>query len=215
MAAAAGILILLFSLVALGTWPALLDLSYLRGRHAAHAYLDYSLTVLAVATVLAAASRQPLIVDGLLISGSLAAGGGLLLMLGNLSMQRALIMGVPLAIVLPLQGSLTVVLGTSLNYLLQPERSDAPTLGVGVCAFACLTLVFVYFYIGTHICTVESLATYHQSFWTQMDAVNGIAWVASGRRALTERASHELDALMRVLPEDVRRVVGGETEEEK
>ena len=34
-------------------------------------------------------------------------------------------------------------------------------------------------------------------------------------RSTTERASHELDALMRVLPEDVRRVVGGETEEEK
>ena len=42
-----------------------------------------------------------------------------------------------------------------------------------------------------------------------MDVNNVIAWVASGRRALTERASHELDALMRVLPEDVRRVVEG------
>ena len=40
-----------------------------------------------------------------------------------------------------------------------------------------------------------------------MDFVNGIAWVASGRRALTERASHELDAMTRVLPEDVRRIL--------
>ena len=87
-------------------------------------------------------------------------------------------------------------------------------LGAGICAFACLTLVFVYLHIGVHITTNEALATYHQSFWVQMDFLNGIAWVASGRRTLTERASHELDALMRVLPEDVRRVVGGETEEE-
>jgi len=87
-------------------------------------------------------------------------------------------------------------------------------LGAGIGAFACLTLVFVYVYIGVHMTTNEALATYHQSFWTQMDIINGIAWVASGRRTLTERASHELDALMRVLPEDVRRVVGGEIEEE-
>ena len=40
-----------------------------------------------------------------------------------------------------------------------------------------------------------------------MDFVNGIAWIASGRRSLTERASRELDALMRVLPEDVRRIL--------
>lgn len=87
-------------------------------------------------------------------------------------------------------------------------------LGAGIGAFACLTLVFVYLYIGVHVTTNEALATYHQSFWTQMDIINGIAWVASGRRTLAERASHELDALMRVLPEDVRRVVGGEIEEE-
>lgn len=70
-----------------------------------------------------------------MVSILLAAGGGCLLMLGNLSMQRALIMGVPLAIVLPMQGSLTVVLGTSINYLLQPGKSHAPMLACGVAAF--------------------------------------------------------------------------------
>ena len=119
------------------------------------------------------------------------------------------------AIVAPAVGFVYGCYLSIVAFALHALDSVGGTLGVGVCAFACLTLVFVYFYIGTHICTVEALATYHQSFWTQMDAVNGIAWVASGRRALTERASHELDALMRVLPEDVRRVVGGETEEEK
>ena len=85
-------------------------------------------------------------------------------------------------------------------------------LGVGVGAFACLMLVIVYFYIGVHVTVHEALGTYHQTFWTQLDFVNGIAWFASGRRRLTERASHELDALMRDLPEDVRRVVEGKAE---
>ena len=43
-------------------------------------------------------------------------------MLGNLSMQRSLIMGVPLSIVLPLQGSLTVVLGTTVNCFCSRRR---------------------------------------------------------------------------------------------
>ena len=92
-------------------------------------------------------------------------------------------------------------------FALHALDSVGGTLGVGVCAFACLTLVSVYFYIGTNISTNEALPLYHQSFWNQMDFVNGIAWVASGRRSLTERASRELDALMRVLPEDVRRIL--------
>ena len=95
-------------------------------------------------------------------------------------------------------------------FALHALDSVGGTLGVCVGAFAFLTLVFVYLYIGVHITTnYWALATHHQSFWVQMDFNNGIAWVASGRRALTERASHELDALMRVLPEDVRRVVEG------
>ena len=98
---AVGVAVLLFSLIALGTWPALLDLSALHGRHPAHAYLDYCSAVLLVAGVLALASGEPL-TDAGWVSITLAGGGGVLLMLGNLSMQRALLMGVPLTIVLPL-----------------------------------------------------------------------------------------------------------------
>lgn len=111
------------------------------------------------------------------------------------------------AIVAPIVG---FVYGCHLSivaFALHALDSVGGTLGVGICAFACLTLVSVYFYIGTNISTNEALPLYHQSFWNQMDFVNGIAWVASGRRALTERASHELDAMTRVLPEDVRRIL--------
>jgi hypothetical protein len=140
MVKAFGIGVLLFSLVALGTWPALLDLSCSRGRHPSHAYLDYATVYLCVAAVIAIVSGQPLAIDGA-TSALLAAGGGFLLMLGNLSMQRALIMGVPLSIVLPMQGSLTVVLGTTINYFLQPHASQPQILAAGVGAF--LLAIFV------------------------------------------------------------------------
>ena len=55
--------------------------------------------------------REPLL-EASWASIALAGGGGLL-MAGNLSMQRSLLLGVPLSIVLPLQGGLYVVLGTS------------------------------------------------------------------------------------------------------
>lgn len=136
----AGILLLFFALVCLGTWPALLDLSVLRGRHPSHTYMDYAATLFAVACVLALASSQPLFAAGWAAS-MLAAGGGCLLMLGNLSMQRALLMEVPLSIVLPMQGSLTVVLGTTINWRLQPERSEAHVLFIGIGAFVLAILL--------------------------------------------------------------------------
>ena len=109
--------------------------------------------------------------------------------------------------VAPFMGFVYAVHLSIAAFALHALDSVGGTLGVGVCAFACLTLVFIYFYIGVHVVTNEALPVYHLSFWNQMDLVNGIAWVTSGRRALTERASRELDALMRVLPEDVRRIL--------
>ena len=131
---ALGLAILLASLACLGTWPALLDLSSLHGRHPSHAYLDYSTAILVVASVLALVSQEPLL-ETSWASIALAGGGGCLLMAGNLSMQRSLLLGVPLSIVLPLQGSLCVVLGTSVNYVLQPARSEPTILFCGVAAF--------------------------------------------------------------------------------
>ena len=134
MESALGLAILLASLACLGTWPALLDLSSLHGRHPSHAYLDYSTAILVVASLLALTSQEPLL-ETSWASIALAGGGGCLLMAGNLSMQRSLLLDVPLSIVLPLQGSLCVVLGTSVNYVLQPARSEPTILFCGVAAF--------------------------------------------------------------------------------
>ena len=106
-------LILLSSLVCLGSWLALLDLRVMRGHHPSHAYLYYAAAVLAVAVTLALASQQPLYAAGWAATG-LAACGGCLLMLGNLSMQRALLMKVSLSIVLPISRIPTDVRSTSL-----------------------------------------------------------------------------------------------------
>eukprot|EP00966_Prymnesium_polylepis_P306238 7076718-Prymnesium_polylepis.1 len=126
----AGLALLLFSLACLGSWPALLDLACLRGTHPCHAYMDYAAVVLACAIGLALASAEP-VLSVSCVAVVLAAAGGCLLMLGNLSMQRALLMGVPLSVVLPIQGSLAVTLGTTINWTLQPERSDARLLFLG------------------------------------------------------------------------------------
>jgi hypothetical protein len=63
--------------------------------------------------------------------------GGALLSLGNLSMQWATsVFGAPLTTVLAMQASLTVVIGTSINYALEPQRTARPDLlGCGVVVF--------------------------------------------------------------------------------
>ena len=193
MTGASGLVILLISLVCLGTWPALLDLSCLHGRHhPSHAYLDYATSVLGVAVLLATITRQQLFEASCAWNGSeavsllelgaqtrligscsvplraarsnpvlagvsvtLAAAGGCLLMLGNLSMQRALLMGVPLSIVLPMQGSLTVVLGTSINFWLQPERSHPGVLFAGVGAF----IIAIVLSAAAHLADERDVAT--------------------------------------------------------
>lgn len=143
----AGIPLLLLSLCCLGTWPAMMELCARRGRHLIHTYLDYSLSMMFCACLAALTLgtfgegdrlhpkftvqlRQP---NGPLVLAALV--GGFTLMLGNLCMQHALVMGVPLALVLPLQASLTVSLGTSINYLLSPEWNDPVYLFLGVGAF--------------------------------------------------------------------------------
>ena len=62
--------------------------------------------------------------------------GGAALSFGNISFQWATaVYGAPLTTVLAMQASLTVILGTSINYLLEPEMTARPDLlltGVGV-----------------------------------------------------------------------------------
>ena len=63
--------------------------------------------------------------------------GGTLLSLGNLGMQWSVVVfGAPLTTVLAIQASLTVALGTSLNYILEPSKTARPELLLcGVVAF--------------------------------------------------------------------------------
>ena len=62
--------------------------------------------------------------------------GGTLLALGNISFQWATHYGLPLTTTLALQASLTVLLGTSLNYVLEPQQTPYPEwLVTGVCTF--------------------------------------------------------------------------------
>ena len=118
-------------------------------------------------------------------------------------------------IIAPFVGFVYAVHLSIVAFALHALDSVGGTLGVGVCAFVSNAGVRI-LHIGTHICTAEALATYHQSFWTQMDAVNGIAWVASGRRALDRTRVARTRRFNAGAPGGRgRRVVGGETEEEK
>ena len=135
------ILLLLGSTVCLGTWPALLELGRGGGRDVAHAFLDYALAYAATAGTFAAAASgsvrallPPPCVGGAALA-AFAIAGGALLMFGNLSLQRALALGGSITALLPLQASLCVVLGTGLNYALQPGKSDAALLFGGVFCF--------------------------------------------------------------------------------
>ena len=139
--------LLLLSLLCLGTWPAFLRLSStprspsffgysFRNRDTRFAYLDYSLSY-------AVSSSIPLLLSLSRAGNSqsetgqdskpdialvfFAVGGGFLLSFGNMSMQWATtIFGAPLTTVVAIQASLTVLLGTSINYLLEPMMTPRP-----------------------------------------------------------------------------------------
>lgn len=66
-----------------------------------------------------------------------AAVGGILLSIGNLSLQWATaVYGAPLTTVVAIQASLTVTIGTTVNYFLQPEKTArVKWLWMGVLAF--------------------------------------------------------------------------------
>lgn len=65
--------------------------------------------------------------------------GGSLLAIGNITMQwSTTVFYAPLTTVLALQGSMCVLLGTYLNYLLEPEKTGKPSwLMYGVLTFVC------------------------------------------------------------------------------
>ncbi|XP_016461700.1 ureide permease 1 isoform X1 [Nicotiana tabacum] len=137
---------MLLSLLLLGTWPALLTLLERRGRLPQHTYLDYTITNLLAAVIIALTFGQfgpstPEMPDFLTQlsqdnwpSVLFAMAGGMVLSLGNLSTQYAWAF-VGLSVTEVVSASITVVIGTTLNYYLDDKINKAEILFPGVGCF--------------------------------------------------------------------------------
>ncbi|XP_050237592.1 ureide permease 1-like [Mercurialis annua] len=142
------ILCMLISLVFLGTWPAVITLLERRGRLPQHTYLDYSITNLLAAVIIALTfgeigkdtPQSPNFLSQLSSihenwpSILFAMAGGIVLSIGNLSTQYAFAF-VGLSVVEVITSSLIVVIGTSLNYFLDDKINRAEILFPGVACF--------------------------------------------------------------------------------
>ncbi|KAJ6815441.1 ureide permease 1-like [Iris pallida] len=140
------IALMLAALLFLGTWPAVLTLLEQRGRLPQHTYLDYSITNLLAAVLIALTFGQ--IGDGKpdmpnffaqlsqdnWPSISFAMAGGIVLSLGNLSTQYAWAF-VGLSVTEVITSSITVVIGTTMNYFLDDRINKAEILFPGVGCF--------------------------------------------------------------------------------
>ncbi|KAH6807256.1 ureide permease 1 [Perilla frutescens var. frutescens] len=134
---------MLLALSFLGTWPALLTLLERRGRLPQHTYLDYTITNLLAAVIIAftfgeIGNGRPNFLDQLpqdnWPSVLFAMGGGIVLSLGNLATQYAWAF-VGLSVTEVITSSITVVIGTTLNYFLDDKINKAEILFPGVGCF--------------------------------------------------------------------------------
>ncbi|XP_023541777.1 ureide permease 1-like isoform X1 [Cucurbita pepo subsp. pepo] len=137
---------MLFALFFLGTWPAILTLLERRGRLPQHTYLDYSITNFLAALIIALTLgeigessydhpnfRQQLYQDNW-ASVMFAMAGGIVLSLGNLSTQYAFAF-VGLSVTEVITASITVVIGSTVNYFLDDKINRAEVLFPGVACF--------------------------------------------------------------------------------
>ncbi|KAI4328543.1 hypothetical protein L6164_020887 [Bauhinia variegata] len=137
---------MLLALSFLGTWPALMTLVERRGRLPQHTYLDYSITNLLAAVIIAFTfgeiGKSTLDEPNFLVqlgqdnwpSVLFAMAGGVVLSLGNLSTQYAWAF-VGLSVVEVVSSSITVVIGTTMNYFLDDKINKAEILFSGVGCF--------------------------------------------------------------------------------
>ncbi|XP_022954211.1 ureide permease 1-like isoform X1 [Cucurbita moschata] len=137
---------MVLALLFLGTWPALLTLLERRGRLPQHTYLDYSITNLLAAVIIAltfgeignSSNDHPNFIQQLSqdnwSSVMFAMAGGIVLSLGNLSTQYAWAF-VGLSVTEVITSSITVVIGTTLNYFLDDKINKAQILFPGVACF--------------------------------------------------------------------------------
>ncbi|KAI3929904.1 hypothetical protein MKW98_004058 [Papaver atlanticum] len=143
---------MLLALLFLGTWPAILTLLERRGRLPQHTYLDYSITNLLAAVLIALTFGQ--IGDGKPNTPNFitqlyqdnwpcvlfAMAGGVFLSLGNLATQYAWAF-VGLSVTEVITSSITVVIGTTLNYFLDDRINKAEILFPGVACFLIAVLL--------------------------------------------------------------------------
>lgn len=140
------IALMVAALCFLGTWPALLTLLERRGRLPQHTYLDYSITNFLAAVIIALTFGQigpstPQSPNFLTQLGqdnwpsvAFAMIGGLVLSMGNLSTQYAWAF-VGLSVTEVVSSSITVVVGTTMNYFLDDRINRAEILFPGVGCF--------------------------------------------------------------------------------
>ncbi|KMT08941.1 hypothetical protein BVRB_6g136570 isoform A [Beta vulgaris subsp. vulgaris] len=139
---------MLLSLFFLGTWPAILAYLERRGRLPQHTYLDYAITNLLAAMFIAltlgeigeSKPSMPNFLNQLYQvqdnwpSVLFAMAGGVALSVGNLSIQYAMAL-VGLSVVEVVSASITVVIGTTVNYFLDDRINRAEILFPGVGCF--------------------------------------------------------------------------------
>ncbi|XP_010514127.1 PREDICTED: ureide permease 1 isoform X1 [Camelina sativa] len=134
---------MLLALLFLGTWPAIMTLTERRGRLPQHTYLDYTLTNLLAAVIIALTlgeigPSRPNFITQLSQdnwqSVMFAMAGGIVLSLGNLATQYAWAY-VGLSVTEVITASITVVIGTTLNYFLDDRINRAEVLFPGVACF--------------------------------------------------------------------------------
>ncbi|GAV61449.1 Ureide_permease domain-containing protein [Cephalotus follicularis] len=137
------IVCMLLSLFFLGTWPAIMTMLERRGRLPQHTYLDYTITNLLAAVIIAftfgeIGSERPNFISQLSQdnwpSVLFAMAGGVVLSIGNLSTQYAWAF-VGLSVTEVITSSMTVVIGTTLNYFLDDKINKAEILFPGVGCF--------------------------------------------------------------------------------
>ncbi|MCL7052017.1 hypothetical protein MKW94_003214 [Papaver nudicaule] len=137
---------MLLALFFLGTWPAIIALLERRGRLPQHTYLDYSITNLLAAVLIALTFGQigdsrlnmPNFITQLYQDNwpcvLFAMAGGVFLSIGNLATQYAWAL-VGLSVTEVVCSSITVVIGTTLNYFLDDRINKAEILFPGVACF--------------------------------------------------------------------------------
>ncbi|KAG7558628.1 Ureide permease [Arabidopsis thaliana x Arabidopsis arenosa] len=137
---------MILSLCCLGSWPAILTLLERRGRLPQHTFLDFATANLLAAIVIAfslgeigkSTFGKPDFTTQLpqdnWPSVLLAVAGGVLLSIGNLATQYAFAF-VGLSVTEVITASITVVIGTTLNYFLDDKINKAEILFPGVGCF--------------------------------------------------------------------------------